>query len=289
MDDHCRAARSALRIAERDVANYATGTSPVSSMGLGLEYVDFREYQPFDDARHIDWRATARSPGPDGGYRPIVKVYRAERKTRVALAVDLSASMLYQSKPKTLVYALAVIAAVADTLEDTFTLVLSTGRGFEVYGKVKPRDLPHIIASRICASTAPGKATLGEIAARLLALPRAPVLLVTDYAHSLEDFERSSKTLAASRGAAYLLVYDWWEVHPPPDALATLVDPETGSRVHGRLREVYAGIARHVALARSRLTSGGSAFMDTCWQKAREDRARLSLLYLKARSLKPPR
>ena len=56
--------------------------------GRGMEYAESREYAIGDDARHIDWRLTARSG------RPHTKLFQAERE-RLTLVVADTAPTLY--------------------------------------------------------------------------------------------------------------------------------------------------------------------------------------------------
>ena len=56
--------------------------------GRGMEYAESREYANGDDARHIDWRLTARTG------RPHPKLFQAERE-RLTLIVADTAPMLY--------------------------------------------------------------------------------------------------------------------------------------------------------------------------------------------------
>ena len=56
--------------------------------GRGMEYAESREYAIGDDARHIDWRLTARSG------RPHTKLFQAERE-RLTLIVADTAPTLY--------------------------------------------------------------------------------------------------------------------------------------------------------------------------------------------------
>lgn len=55
--------------------------------GEGTEYERLREYQPDDDFRRIDWKATARR------YRPITTEYETERSQNVFLAIDTGRMM----------------------------------------------------------------------------------------------------------------------------------------------------------------------------------------------------
>ena len=56
--------------------------------GRGMEYAESREYAQGDDARHIDWRLTARSG------RTHTKLFQAERE-RLTLVVADTAPALY--------------------------------------------------------------------------------------------------------------------------------------------------------------------------------------------------
>ena len=58
--------------------------------GLSVEFTDYRDYQPGDDLRHLDWRLYARSD------RLCIKRYEHETNTRCLLAVDTSGSMAYR-------------------------------------------------------------------------------------------------------------------------------------------------------------------------------------------------
>jgi len=77
--------------------------------GSSLEYKDFREYQPGDDLRHIDWHAYARSD------KLIVKRFHEEVTPHLDLIVDGSASMDLPEtrKAEAAVYLSAFFASVA--------------------------------------------------------------------------------------------------------------------------------------------------------------------------------
>ncbi|HEV2607603.1 MAG TPA: DUF58 domain-containing protein, partial [Xanthomonadaceae bacterium] len=61
---------------------------PSPFRGRGMEYAESRLYAPGDDARHIDWRLTARSG------KPHTKLFQAERE-RISLIVADTAPQLY--------------------------------------------------------------------------------------------------------------------------------------------------------------------------------------------------
>jgi len=60
--------------------------------GLGIDFEEFRPYQPGDDIRLIDWRVTARTS------RPFTKVFREERERPVIIAVDQTHNMYFGSQ-----------------------------------------------------------------------------------------------------------------------------------------------------------------------------------------------
>jgi len=57
-----------------------------SFRGQGLDFDEFREYQPGDEIRFIDWNVTARMEVP------YIRKFREERELSVILAVDISGS-----------------------------------------------------------------------------------------------------------------------------------------------------------------------------------------------------
>src|SRR5262249_25701832 len=58
--------------------------------GFSVEFSDYRNYQPGDDLRHLDWRLYARSD------RLCIKRYMQETNVRFYFVCDTSASMKYR-------------------------------------------------------------------------------------------------------------------------------------------------------------------------------------------------
>lgn len=59
--------------------------------GFGLDLADLREYQSYDDVRHIDWNVTARTQVPH------VRVYNEDREVTAWFFLDLSPSVDFGS------------------------------------------------------------------------------------------------------------------------------------------------------------------------------------------------
>lgn len=76
------------RPAARRGSHHLTGPAASPLRGRGMEYAESREYVAGDDARHIDWRLTARSG------KPHTKLFQAERE-RLTLIVADTAPALY--------------------------------------------------------------------------------------------------------------------------------------------------------------------------------------------------
>jgi uncharacterized protein (DUF58 family) len=60
--------------------------------GRGVDFEEFRAYQPGDDIRQIDWRVTARTG------RPFTKVFREERERPVIIGIDQCHNMFFGSQ-----------------------------------------------------------------------------------------------------------------------------------------------------------------------------------------------
>jgi uncharacterized protein (DUF58 family) len=71
------------------VEGFLHGIHPSPYHGFSVEFSEYRDYQPGDDLRHLDWRVYARSD------RLVVKKFEAETNTGIYLLCDTSGSMAY--------------------------------------------------------------------------------------------------------------------------------------------------------------------------------------------------
>lgn len=71
------------------VEGFLHGIHPSPFHGFSVEFSEYRDYQPGDDLRHLDWRVYARSD------RLVVKKFEAETNTSIYLLCDTSGSMAY--------------------------------------------------------------------------------------------------------------------------------------------------------------------------------------------------
>ncbi|MGJ8695140.1 MAG: DUF58 domain-containing protein [Verrucomicrobiaceae bacterium] len=82
-----------LEIRARRLASETfSGEYHSSFKGAGLDFDEFREYQPGDEIRFIDWNVTARMQ------EPYIRKFREERELSVIIVVDVSASTDFGSK-----------------------------------------------------------------------------------------------------------------------------------------------------------------------------------------------
>lgn len=75
--------------ARRALREVMAGEYRTAFRGRGLEFAELQPYNPGDDVRSIDWKATARLPSP------VVRRYVEEREQTILILVDVSGSMGY--------------------------------------------------------------------------------------------------------------------------------------------------------------------------------------------------
>lgn len=92
-DPRLLAALSGLQLKARYVMEgFLSGVHGSPFHGLSVEFSEYRDYQPGDDPRSIDWRFFARTD------RLCVKRFEQETNARCYLACDTSASMAYRGQ-----------------------------------------------------------------------------------------------------------------------------------------------------------------------------------------------
>jgi len=72
------------------VEGFLTGLHQSPYRGISVEFSEYRDYQPGDDLKHLDWRLYARND------RLCVREYEEETNVRAYLVVDGSGSMRYR-------------------------------------------------------------------------------------------------------------------------------------------------------------------------------------------------
>ncbi|MDX9740356.1 MAG: DUF58 domain-containing protein [Gammaproteobacteria bacterium] len=203
----------------RQAADTLTGVSPGQHRGEGLDLLESRTYQPGDDPRHMDWRATARSG------RPMSKVFIADRRRDLFLLIDRRPSMMFGTRRELKAATAARIAALL-----AFRTLASQGA---VSGMVLAQRSAHFPA----AGTLPGILPLLRAAAAPPAWepgadvrrPEPPagaaMVLISDF-HDLLD------------GAASLADYLPASGRPPVTAIRIIDDAERELPAAGLLRLV---------------------------------------------------
>jgi len=76
-------------LARTVVEGFMSGLHRSPYTGFSTEFTEYRQYNPGDDLRYLDWRLLARTD------RYFIKKYRADTNTQCHLLIDTSASMNY--------------------------------------------------------------------------------------------------------------------------------------------------------------------------------------------------
>jgi uncharacterized protein (DUF58 family) len=113
IDPRVLAGIASLELAARTVVEgFLLGLHRAPTFGFSQEFADYRQYEPGDDPRFIDWNVYGRTN------RVYLKRYRGETNTRLTILLDASASMGYASSSvsklgyaKLLAGALALLAS----------------------------------------------------------------------------------------------------------------------------------------------------------------------------------
>lgn len=79
-------------LARTVVEGFVSGLHRSLFHGFGSEFVQYRNYSPGDDLKHVDWKIYARH------HRFQIKMYQEETNTNCYIVLDCSASMAYQGR-----------------------------------------------------------------------------------------------------------------------------------------------------------------------------------------------
>lgn len=180
-----------------------------SAYGQGMELHDVRPYQPGDDVRHMDWRATARSG------RPLTRVFVEEHARRLFLFIDRRPGMMFGTRRELKAATAARVAALL-----AFTALAERE---PVAGLVLGEDLHH---------HAPAHTPEGVLP--LLRQAAAPPPALEDGARQVPASPRAAMQTAAARrsaaGALICLVGDFADVADGRTGLVDYLPPVDPAR-----------------------------------------------------------
>jgi uncharacterized protein (DUF58 family) len=123
-------------LARAVVEGFMSGLHRSPFTGFSTEFTEYRQYNPGDDLRYLDWRLLGRTD------RYFIKKYRADTNTQCHLLVDTSASMDYAhaSSVTKLQYAQFLAASIAYLLNRQQDAVGLVGFSDKVHTHVPARN-----------------------------------------------------------------------------------------------------------------------------------------------------
>lgn len=198
-------------------------------LGRGLEFADYREYDPADDIRLIDWNVYLRLG------QVLVRQFTEQRSLSIKICVDASASMGFGSPNKADQAATmaATLATIALTHRDPVTLVCfgndrppAEAKAVNVDGMAQ---LLHVLGR-----TDPGGHgdPYAHLAAALGAMRSDRLFLFSDLLYAREQTERVLRLAAtSSRHPVLVHMLSAEEMAPDLRDTAKIVDAETGQEL----------------------------------------------------------
>ena len=215
--------------------------------GHGLEFTEFRHYQPGDDLRYIDWNMYARLD------QLFLKLYASDEDVTLHLLLDCSASMGFGA-PLKFDYARKLAAALCyiglSNLDRVSVRGFSAGTGISppiLKSKGQMATLLPFLRTLSCSDTTGFDSAMREFIERT----RSPgiVIVITDLLGDNELINGLEKLCYGSHDVVLLHLLTEEEINPPLDGSFNLVDVES----RGSLKVTIDAGLRQLYLSRLRL------------------------------------
>jgi uncharacterized protein (DUF58 family) len=169
-------------LARAVVEGFMSGLHRSPFTGFSTEFTEYRQYNPGDDLRYLDWRLLGRTD------RYFIKKYRADTNTQCHLLVDTSASMRYsyEGRVTKLQYATFLAASLAYLLGRQQDAVGLVAFDQQVHTRVPARHrVGHMrtIFGHLAALEAGGETRLAQSLHQLAEIltRRGVVVLISDF------------------------------------------------------------------------------------------------------------
>lgn len=203
--------------------------------GSGLDLADLREYQLWDDVRHIDWNVTARLQVPH------VRQFHEDRELCAWFLVDLSASMRFGSgDTDKRALAIEFVAVISRLLTRHGNRVGAMLFGSRIDGVIPPRggrrQVLHLMQRIAAHEAGPAQGGTETDLGRLLRdagriVPRRALVFLVSDLFSQPGWEADLARLGRRHEVIVARPVDPFERNLPPLGLVPIEDAETGERV----------------------------------------------------------
>lgn len=214
-----------------------SGQAPSPMRGRGMEYAESREYTQGDDARHIDWRLTARTG------KPHTKLFQAERERLTLIVADTAPALYFGTRVRfksvqaARAGAIAAWAAVRDG--DRIAALRGSGREPPVIPASGTRGALRVLDAMVRWYARPpeddgGLGVALDHADRLMR-PGSRLVVLADAASVLAQSASRWPALAQHREVIVLLLCDPIERDPPRASLPFRIERPATSTASTRI------------------------------------------------------
>ena len=177
--------------------------------GNGIEFADFRQYVPSDDASKIDWLHTLKAG------KLLVREYDEERNLTMFFVVDVSNSMLFgsqaQLKHEFAAELVASIASGALSAGDAVGELLTSSR-VSKFTKIAlgARQFKFLLRDLTSQENYGGKCNIGSAIGRASALlpPSSLLFIVTDFITHDRSWKKNIRVAARKHHVVALVAHD---------------------------------------------------------------------------------
>ena len=200
-------------------------------MGFSVDFASYREYQPGDEIRRIDWNVYSRSD------KLYVKLYEGETNTRVLVMLDISSSGTTARAMSKIDYARILAASLtyfAHHQRDGVGLLRSIHKSARTFRPPPSRASPTILAE--IDRIQPSEQTEFKKPLRFLAeylTRRGVIVIISDLYDEPDNIIAGLKALRAKGNDIIVFhIMDNFELTFPFEDMAQFEDLETKKKLH---------------------------------------------------------
>ncbi|PCR95886.1 DUF58 domain-containing protein [Pseudomonas fluorescens] len=219
-------ARDLSFLARQPQGSILAGNHASRLRGRGLNFDELRRYQPGDDLRHLDWRASLRTG------KPVVRTFTEERDRPALIVVDQRMSLFFGSQRSFKSTVAAELGALAAWMVfhagDRVGGLVFNDRRIDCIAPLRSRKRVEVLLSRIAEQNqalnagnpdAEDEDQLDKALQRCLALAGHDhlICIVSDFAGAGERTLQLMRQLSAHNDVIALQVYDPLAMKLPSD------------------------------------------------------------------------